>query len=63
MDFDLFVVYQLCQLYYDDDDDENFLWLIFFVSLKNGYGEIVESCDKKCQVGLVNFMDKNVMVQ
>ncbi len=28
---------------------------------KNGYGETVESCDKKRQVGSANLMDKNAM--
>lgn len=31
------------------------------VSPKNGYGETVESCDKKRQVGSANLMDKNAM--
>ena len=28
---------------------------------KNGYGETVESCDKRRQVGSANLMDKNAM--
>lgn len=36
-------------------------WLIPPVSPKNGYGETVESCDKKRQVGSANLMDKNAM--
>ncbi|MHW74473.1 hypothetical protein D9G41_08705 [Escherichia coli] len=36
---------------------------IAIVSLhpKNGYGETVESCEKKRQVGSANLMDKNAM--